>query len=288
MNISQLTAWKNGNFCPLADLNVSILDLGLIHSDATYDVLSIHQGRALMLSQHLDRLWNSCQGWRLPMEYSQEHITQVISQMYQNSGLTDALCWIAITRGVPLSGNPRDLPNCVTNVMMYVKPYYGFNPNNSCRVGLASNARVPDWAINQQYKNWAWQDLTQAQWQALDRGFDTAVLLDQHGYLTEGPGFNVGIIVNDTVLAPRVNRLPGITMQLVSELCYANQIKFEWCDIDLDTLKSCTDMFITSSAGHIIPVIEFESRVFQPSNCQAQLQQLMSIALTLDQYTTLL
>ena len=58
--ISNYPAWQNGNFCQVADLKISILDLGLIHSDATYDVLSIHAARAVMLDQHLDRFENSC------------------------------------------------------------------------------------------------------------------------------------------------------------------------------------------------------------------------------------
>ena len=57
--MNNFPAWRNGTYCNVSDLSLSIMDLGVIHSDATYDVLAVKQGRALQLSQHLTRLENS-------------------------------------------------------------------------------------------------------------------------------------------------------------------------------------------------------------------------------------
>ena len=283
--ISNYPAWQNGNFCQVADLKISILDLGLIHSDATYDVLSIHAARAVMLDQHLDRFENSCQGWRIPLNYDRLQLKNVIGELYRRSGLQDALIWLAITRGIPNSGNPRDLANCATNLMIYIKPYYGFNPGNSCKLCIADNIRVPNQAINQEFKNWAWQDLTQAQWQALDQGFDTAVLLSQDGYITEGPGFNVGCIIGDKIVAPEHNRLSGVSMQLIQKLCQEHNIKFQFKNITKNEILTADDVFITSTAGHMIPVTQIDRVQIVTGSLQNHMHSLIKQSFLLDDYS---
>ena len=63
--INNFPAWHNGQFCTVKDLSVSVLDLGLIHSDATYDVISSHNRKIFKLNDHLDRFYTSCEFWRL-------------------------------------------------------------------------------------------------------------------------------------------------------------------------------------------------------------------------------
>jgi len=286
--MNNFPAWRNATYCSSADLALSILDLGVIHSDATYDVLAVRQGRALQLDEHIDRLITSCRGWRLPVPYTSKQLETVVAELVYRSGLDSAFVWFAVTRGVPRSGNPRDLVNCDTQVMAYVKPYYGFNANNTATLCMSTVPRTPDASINQRYKNWAWQDLTQAQWQAIDRGYDSAVLLDHDGHLTEGPGFNVAVVIDDIIHIPQHNVLGGITMATVVKLCQANSIAYKYCNIDQHRLEAATDMFITSTAGDIVSVTKFESHVFTPSDQQVKLKQLIQQAWTQDEYSTLL
>ena len=286
--MNNFPAWRNGTYCNLSDLSLSILDLGVVHSDATYDVLAVRNGRALQLPQHLNRLENSCRGWRLPLSYSREELTTVMSELYHGSELESAFVWLAVTRGIPDSGNPRDLIRCATEVMAYVKPYYGFNAHNTARLCLSTVPRTPDASINQCYKNWAWPDLTQAQWQAQDRGYDSAVLLDHAGHLTEGPGFNIVLVIDNALHIPRNNVLGGITVHLIQQLCDAHNIAYKYCDIDINMIDAATDMFITSTAGDITSVIEFESRKFKQSPVQGVMKKLIQQAWTQDEYSTIL
>jgi len=286
--MNNFPAWRNGTYCAIADLSLSILDLGVVHSDATYDVLAVRQCRALELDAHIDRLIESCRGWRLPMPYASEQLKTVVAELYRRSKLESAFVWLAVTRGVPRSGNPRDLARCDTEVMAYAKPYYGFNAANTATLCLSTVPRTPDASINQRYKNWAWQDLSQAQWQAIDRGYDSAVLLDHRGYLTEGPGFNVAVVIDDVIHIPQHNVLGGITMATVVKLCRATNIAYKYCNIDQHKLAAATDMFITSTAGDIVSVTKFESQTFVPGDQQVKLKQLIEQAWTQDAYSTLL
>lgn len=265
MRLTEYPAYYNGSFCQIQDLKVSILDLGFIHSDATYDVIAIKDREFVNLDAHLKRFAKSCYGWRIPLKYSKEDLEAILRTLYVKVPLDvkDCLVWIAVTRGVPTSGNPRDLLSCEPNFYAYIKPYFGFNPQNNATVCLAKQRRVD--SIDQTMKNFAWNDLNLAQWEAIDRGYDTAILLNRHGYITEGPGFNVGFISKDNfVYAPRSNCLRGTTMELVKELCEKNEKQFFYADIDPYTAyKDMDAMFLTSTAGNVIRVSKYENTVYE-------------------------
>lgn len=254
--ITNFPAWQNGQFCTVKDLSVSVLDLGLIHSDATYDVISSHNRKIFNLDSHLDRFFTSCEFWRLTPSISREEMKSVIVELCRQSNTDDLLIWIGITRGTPSSGNPRDLTSYKPNLFMYVKPYFGFNPTNSARVCLAIQRR--NTSFNQRYKNFAWNDLTIAQFEALDRGYDTALLLDEHEHVTEGPGFNVFCIIENEVITPAHNCLGGITINALDDICTENNIKFSRKNITLKDLNDADAICLASTAGNFIPVTEFE------------------------------
>lgn len=256
-------AWKNGQYCEVKDLTVSILDLGLIHCDATYDVLAVKGGIIQNLDAHMSRFFRSCDGWNLPISYNMEDLVRVFKTLVSSSEQKDLLLWVGVTRGIPSSGNPRDLANCVPNVFAYVKPYFGFNAINEATVCLSRQIRND--AIDQTMKNFCWNDLNIAQWEAIGRGYNTAILPDRYGYITEGPGFNVGFVsVDGFVYAPKHNRLQGTTMDLVKEFCYRNNIQFFYADITHETiLREMDAMFLTSTAGNVITVTKYEGIEFK-------------------------
>lgn len=263
-------AFANGKFCKLQDLNISILDLGFIHSDATYDVLAVKDGMLVNLEQHLHRFQSSCAGWKLNCP-DMDELRALCVRLVQLAPTKDLLIWICTTRGIPRSGNPRDLSNCDNKLFAYAKPYFGFNPINTATICLAKQQR--NTAIDQRMKNFAWNDLNLAQWEAIERGYDSAILLDNRGFLTEGVGFNVGIISNGIVRAPKHNRLDGTVMKQVEKVCLDNSIQFSWDAISADELHLCDAMFLTSTAGNVITVSRFEHIEFKESDILKWLQK---------------
>ena len=259
-------AFHNGSFCKVRDLQVSILDLGFIHSDATYDVIAVKDGMFVNLEEHLTRFKKSCEGWRIPLEYTADDLEAILRALVAKSGYQgDYLVWVAVTRGIPTSGNPRDLASCKPNFYAYIKPYFGFNKANVANVCLAKQKR--NTAIDQTMKNFAWNDLNLAQWEAIDRHYDTAILTDRRGYVTEGPGFNVGMIQGNTVYAPAYNRLQGTVMDQVKQYCDKNGITFKYTDLKPESFQHYADaMFLTSTAGNVIEVEMFEGRVYLPND----------------------
>lgn len=269
-------AFANGKFCKVQDLNISILDLGFIHSDATYDVIAVENGMIKNLEQHLYRFHSSCDGWKLSCP-DMDELRALCVRLVQLAPSKDLLLWICVTRGIPRSGNPRDLANCENKLFAYAKPYFGFNPINKATICLANQQR--NTAIDQRMKNFAWNDLNLAQWEAIDRGYNSAILLDNRGFLTEGVGFNVGIVKSNAVYAPKHNRLEGTVMAQVEKICKEQSILFYWAAISANDLQECDAMFLTSTAGNVIPVTKFESIEFKENAILKCLQNLIGEAI---------
>lgn len=285
--IDNLPAWKNGEFCQLKDLNVSILDLGLIHCDATYDVISSKDKKIFMLDQHLDRFYQSCSHWRLNVPLDRDSIKKIIIELCKKSEIDNLLIWMAATRGIPDGGNPRDLRLSKQNFFIYVKPYFGFNKSNSATVCVSKSIRIPDFSIKQKYKNFAWNDLTLAQWEALDRGYDSALLLDFNGNFTEGPGFNVFFIKDNTVITPEKNCLEGVTIKALEKVCESLNYNFIKTDISLKEADKMDFIGLASTAGNLIPVTKFENKIFQSNKVFENLQKKFEEISNDDNYTIL-
>jgi len=112
--------------------------------------------------------------------------------------------------------------------------------------------RVNDDYYGQEYKNMAWIDLTLSQ-RKTPAGFDTTVLVDVDGFVTEGPGFNVGIVKDGVIKTSDKNVLKGITMSVVEDIAKENNITFKRMPITQQMFLSADEVFITSSSGGVTP-----------------------------------
>jgi branched-chain amino acid aminotransferase len=83
------------------------------------------------------------------------------------------------------------------------------------------------------------------------KGYDTVVLVDSRGYLTEGPGFNIGLVLDGTIYTPRRNCLQGITMSVVEDIALEQKIKFIKTDVPVSWWNHAEEIFLTSSSGGV-------------------------------------
>lgn len=264
ISLEESVGYADGKFCPLKDLSLSILDLGVIHCDSTYDVCHVFDGNFFRLDWHLDRFFNSARGLKLEIPLSRIEVERVLSECVKRSGLRNAFVWMVCTRGVPVTGNPRDLDSCKPRFLAYAKPYYaikvGAPSNQPVKIIVSSRVRFPKVSMDQSLKSWHWGDLTAAQFEAKERSADTAVLVDLDGHLTEGPGFNIFWVKNGTVLTPKSGMLEGITRKVMLALCKEEKIPTELRNPPPKELVTAEEIFLTSTSGGITPVSHFEGK----------------------------
>ena len=250
-NVLDLVAYKNGEYKPLGEIGPSILDFGFIHCDATYDVMPVYNGKAFCYERHLQRFRNSAERYGLTIPDVDP--LEIIKELAKRNPIDNAFVWFIIWRGFPPSGNPRDLENCPVNFAMYIKPSYPIANTPLVKLYLDKTTnRVNDDYYGQEYKNMAWIDLTLSQ-RKTPAGFDTTVLVDVDGFVTEGPGFNVGIVKDGVIKTSDKNVLKGITMSVVEDIAKENNITFKRMPITQQMFLLADEVFITSSSGGVTP-----------------------------------
>ena len=248
-DVLNLIAYKNGQYKPLHEIGPTILDFGFIHCDSTYDVMPVYNGKAFCYERHLQRFKNSA--GRYGLTIPDVDPLEIIKELAKRNPIDNAFVWFIIWRGFPPSGNPRDLENCPVNFAMYIKPSYPIAKTPIVKLYLDKKTnRVNDDYYGQEYKNMAWIDLTLSQ-RNTPTGFDTSVLVDVDGFVTEGPGFNVGIIKDGVIKTADKNVLKGVTMSVVEDIANENNITFKRMPITQSMFASADEIFITSSSGGV-------------------------------------
>ena len=115
-------AYVDGQYVAPEDAKISIFDWGFLHSDATYDVAHVWQGRFFRLDDHLDRFFASLQRLRLDPGKTRDEVRAVMHECVRRAGLRDAYVEVLCTRGRPAPGS-RDPRTCRNRFMAFAIPF---------------------------------------------------------------------------------------------------------------------------------------------------------------------
>ncbi|GAB1202126.1 hypothetical protein APSETT445_000737 [Aspergillus pseudonomiae] len=218
-------AWIEGEYVPLAEARIPLLDQGFMHSDLTYDVPSVWDGRFFRLDDHLTRLEVSCEKLRLKVPLPREEVKRVLVDMVAKSGIRDAFVELIVTRGLKgvRGTKPEDIVN---SLYMFIQPYVWVmepevQPTGGSAIIARTVRRVPPGAIDPTIKNLQWGDLVRGMFEASDRGATYPFLTDGDAHLTEGSGFNIVLVKNGVLYTPDRGVLQGITRKSVFDAARA-------------------------------------------------------------------
>jgi branched-chain amino acid aminotransferase len=250
-------AYVRGEYIPLADATVDMLDRGFVRSDATYDVVHLWKGKFFRLNDYIERFYRSMAGLRMSIAETPDELKAIILECTRQSGLTDAYVQMTCTRGVPPMGT-RDPRLCENRLSVFVQPFVWISKPEQQETGLkmviAKTLRIPSEAVDQRIKNFHWLDLTRGIFEAYDQGADVAVHPSIHGGLTEGAGFNVFMLKGDTLSTPENGIFEGMTRRTVIEIAPVHQLKVRVGTVMAEDLAGADEIFVTSTAGGVMPV----------------------------------
>ncbi len=250
-------AFVDSRFVPVAEARVPILDWGFLRSDATYDVVHVWRGSFFRLEDHLDRFERGMVKLRMSLPYGREEIRDVLVECVRLSGLRDAYAEIICTRGVPPPGS-RDPRDCENRFYAFVVPFVWIaDPDKQERglhAAISRVQRIDPSSVDPTVKNYHWLDLQTGLFDAYDRGGETAILVDDEDNVVEGPGFNVFAVRDGAISTPDRGVLEGVTRKTVIELAAEYGIPLEARPVPAGALRSADEVFISSTAGGVIPV----------------------------------
>lgn len=252
-------AWVQGELTPLSQARIPLLDQGFMHSDLTYDVPSIWDGRFFRLDDHLTRLEASCAKLRLKLPLPREEVKSLLVEMAAKSGIRDAFVEIIVTRGLKgVRESKRE--GWVNSLYMWIQPYIWVMEPEMQLGGTGSAVvartvrRVPPGSMDPTVKNLQWGDLTRAMFEADDRGAKYPFLTDGDANLTEGSGFNIVLVKDGVLYTPDRGVLHGVTRRSVYDVAKANGIEVRTEVVPVELAYHCDELFMCTTAGGIMPI----------------------------------
>jgi branched-subunit amino acid aminotransferase/4-amino-4-deoxychorismate lyase len=260
-------AWVEGELVPLSQARIPLIDQGFLHSDLTYDVPSVWDGRFFRLDDHITRLEASCEKLRLKLPLPREEVKRILVDMVAKSGIRDALVELIVTRG--LKGvrcfKPEDNVN---NLYMFIEPYVWIMEPEMQRIGgsaiiARTVRRVPPGSMDPTVKNLQWGDLVRGLFEAADRGATYPFLTDGDANLTEGSGFNIVLVKDGVLYTPDRGVLQGVTRKSVVDVARANSIEVRIELVPVELAYHCDELFMCTTAGGIMPITSLDC---QPVN----------------------
>jgi D-alanine transaminase len=246
--------YLNGEYLPLSEAKVSVLDRGFLFGDGVYEVIPAYAGRLFRLEDHIVRLNNSLAGIRLPLSYSVADWQAIFQPMLDSS--KDQYIYLQVTRGYAAKrdhGFPEQIVPTVFAMCSEIKPFAG-------RVNGIKAVTLDDtrWQMCNIKAITLLANILLRQ-EALDQDCGEALLV-KDGYVTEGAASNLFAVIDGVLVTPAKNHeiLPGITRDVILELAAANNVAYREDLITLEQLKAASEVWVTSSTREIVPVIELD------------------------------
>lgn len=252
--------YLNGEYLPLEEAKVSVLDRGFLFADGVYEVIPAYGGRLLRLQEHMDRLQTNLDAIRLANPLPVEEWNTILETLLKDNPSEDQSVYLQVTRGVAAKRNHGFPDEINQTVFIMVNELQPVN-KNELRPGVSA-ITLDDirWkACN--IKSISLLGNILLRQQAHDRNAAEAILIND-GNAVEGAASNIFIVKDGVIITPptSVCLLPGITRDLILELAEKHNFKYAVRDIVEDELFVADEIWLTSSTKEILPVVELNAK----------------------------
>jgi D-alanine transaminase len=251
--------YLNGEFMPLEQAKIPVLDRGFIFGDGVYEVVPVYSRRPFRLPEHLARLQASLDAIRVENPHTNEQWRGLIERIVADNPWDDQGVYLQVTRGVA----KRD-----HTFVRGVKPtvFIMSNPLVTPSAEVVKNGGaaivLPDFRwLRCDIKTTSLLGNCMLRTEAADSDCTEAILV-RDGFLTEASASNVFIVKAGTVLAPPKSHLmlPGITYDVVLELLAANAIAHAVRPVTEAELRSADEVWVTSSSREVMAITTLDGK----------------------------
>jgi len=249
------TVYLNGQYLPLYDAKISVMDRGFLFGDGIYEVIPSYSGKLFHFQEHMERLENSLSSIRLPNPHDQAQWLEILTPLLDKN--LDQSIYLQITRGVAPKRDhafPEHVTPTVFAMCSNIVPFE--NLDSGVKAISVDDSR---WELCNVKATTLLANILLRQ-QAVEQGCAEAILV-KDGYVTEGAASNIFAVIDGILITPPIGReiLPGITRNVILELAEQNNIPCSEDIISLDALKTANEIWLTSSTREIVPVVQLDN-----------------------------
>ncbi len=257
MDIDDPLVYLNGEFTPLSQARVPVLDRGFIFGDGVYDVVPLYDRRMFRPAQHLARLARSLRETGIPAPHDEATWLDLIGRVSAAHPARDQLVYIQVTRGVAR----RAFPASVTpTVFIMANPLVP--PTREMREQGVACVSIED-------QRWLRCDIKAtsllgnvlAAQHAVTQGV-TEVVQFRDGWLTEGSSTNIWMVANGALITPPRDNLilEGIRYGLLEELCATVGIAFQPRRIAREEVLGAHELLMSSASKEVLAITTLDGK----------------------------
>ena len=266
--------WFNGKFVQWDKATTHVLSHGLHYGSGIFEGIRAYSNRKntfiFRLSDHYTRFFNSAKVAFIKIPYSQKKLEDATLELIKKNRLKD--CYIrplAFIGDGSIGINPS---NNKINVIIAAFKWGTYLGEEGVKRGIRAkissfsrmgvNSFMTKSKISGNYINSVF-----AKKEALNAGYDEALMLDTDGYISEGTGENIFIVRNNKIkTTPITSVLEGITRDCVIEIAKNNNFEVIEQKFTRDELYIADEVFLSGTAAEITPVREIDDRKISNGN----------------------
>ena len=256
--------WIDGNLVDWEDANIHVLSHVVHYGTSVFEGIRAYKNKngvaIFRLKEHVQRLFNSAKIYKIEIPYTQEEVEEAIIETVRANEL-DGGCYIRpiIFRGYgELGVNPL---NCPVNVVIAAWEWGSYlgeeGMANGVDIGVSSWRKpAPDTFPTLAKCGANYMNSQLAKIEAIENGYDEAIMLDYEGHVSEGSGENIFLVEGDKIFTPTMasSNLKGITRDSVITL--ATDLGYEVIEetISRERLYIADEVFFTGTAAEVTPI----------------------------------
>ena len=254
--------YLDGEFLPLNQAKVSVMDRGFLFGDGAYESIPVYQGRLFRFDDHLARFERSLAKLEIEVDLDRETWLARLRRVIEAFPSGDQLVYLQVTRGVALRSHIAPVGLTPT---VFVTTSERLLPTPAQRLqGLACvTARDFRWQRGD-IKSTSLLGNVLARKISADQSADETILLrdDEAGgpWLTEGASSNVWVVHEGALLAPAPDGrvLAGVRIELLRELCEETGTAFNLRPVSEADVRSADEVLLSSASKEVIAVTRLD------------------------------
>jgi len=257
--------YLNGKLVDKSEAKISVFDHGFLYGDGVFEGIRSYNCVVFKLKEHIDRLFESAHSIFLNIPLSKEEMQKAIVEALKANNLKDGYVRAVVSRGEgDLGLDPRKCKGNETVVVIADK--INLYPEELYQKGMEiitvpTVRNIPE-ALNPQVKSLNYLNNILAKIEAINAGYQEALMLDHLGYVAECTGDNIFKVKEGQLYTPPqcMGTLRGITRDAVLSIAKKLKIPAHEHVISRHELYISDECFLTGTAAEIVPVIKVDGR----------------------------
>ncbi len=257
--------WFDGKYVPIEKANVPVTTHAIHYGTSIFEGIRAYWNsknlHIFRLDEHINRFRNSGKYYSISLNFSDKEIKNAIVNLCKKNKMKKS-CYIRPFYFVGQYGiNLHVTEKAPTQVAVFMFPFGDLFNKKGITAGVSSWRKFSVSSIPPQAKMGGnYLNSILATQESKRNGYDEAILLDKFGNLSEAPGENIFLIINNEIITPPTSSsaLKGITRDSVFKLAEDRDYKVGEREITRSELYIADEIFLSGTAAELTPIIKVD------------------------------